>query len=177
MPKKSEKSKETSVKNSKKKTANYKRKKENMTEEEKKEWDELYKYVHDKVMKYDSNQRLSSAMCVRLKGLRKGKFMDNRNTEDYANYPFEAIRAAFVVSMSKINSAFTNTTFKNEMHKLNYACKIAEPEINNVYERMKRMKRSMDATKYMDTATMLHEDGATYTNKTDKTLKSLDNLW
>ena len=56
-----------------------------MTEAEKKEWDELYEYVKKQILFYDDNQNLSSYICTKLKGIRTGKFIENRNIKDQAS--------------------------------------------------------------------------------------------
>ena len=52
-----------------------------MTDEELKQWDELYCYVRDEVLKYDevSGKKFPKEMILRLKGLHEGKFMANNN--------------------------------------------------------------------------------------------------
>lgn len=149
---------------------------EKMTEQEKKEWDSLYFYVHDKVMRYDEKTKLSQQMCLRLKGLRKGKMIQNKNIADKAEYPYNVIEKAFVISMPEINRAFSKASFNNEMHKLNMACKIAEKNINDVYERIKMRKLSDSMMEHIDTSAMSHS-GASYKRKTKNTLKSLEDLW
>lgn len=156
---------------------------ETYTDQEKKEWDDLFQYVRKNVMHYsdveDENgvkQTLSTNMVWRLKGMRTGKFMEDRSVDDIAKYPFSIIQIAFMVSMPKIESAFHNATFDNEMHKFNLACKIAEEQLNDVYERMKKKKRMEEAEENFD-ASMILYDGASYTKKTEETQDSLKDLW
>ena len=57
-----------------------------MTSVEKEQWDKLYQYVKNEILLYDSSQSIPSSLVLRLKGLTKGKYMENRNTEDKADY-------------------------------------------------------------------------------------------
>ena len=59
-----------------------------MSEQEKKDWIELYEYVKERIMGYDFSQKLSKKMILRLRGLQNGKYLDNKNIEDSAYYSF-----------------------------------------------------------------------------------------
>lgn len=52
-----------------------------MTDVEKQEWDELYRYVKKEILFYDDNQSLSSFICTKLKGIRTGKFIENKKNQ------------------------------------------------------------------------------------------------
>ena len=59
-----------------------------MSKEEREDWIELYEYVKKNIMQYDFSQKLSKKMILRLRGLQKGKFLDNKNIKDESNYSF-----------------------------------------------------------------------------------------
>ena len=118
-----------------------KKKKKRMTLQEQEAWDELYQYVRKNVMGYDENQSLSTTMALRLKGLLTNKFIENYSIEDTANYSYEVILNTFKYCMPEINNRLRNNNFKDEMHKFNYALKIVEPKINDVYIKMKNNKK------------------------------------
>ena len=65
-----------------------------MTDEEKK-FQELCAYVKSDIMKYDSNQKLSKNMILRLRGLKDGKYMANKNIPSLANYSYDIILLTF----------------------------------------------------------------------------------
>lgn len=115
-----------------------KKTKEKMTKEEKEDWKALYEYVHTNVLGYDKNQSLSRSQVLRLKGLKNNKFMANNNVEDTANYSFKVILYAFQSCKPAIQNAIDRVNFKDEMHKFNYILKIVEPQLNDVYTRMKK---------------------------------------
>lgn len=108
-----------------------------MTEKDKVEWDELYKYVKN-LLKYDDAQALPSYIILRLKGLTQAKFIANNKIKSNAQYPFKIILLTFKYCNNEINRALSQKSFKDENHKLNYILKIVEHNINNVYLKYKK---------------------------------------
>ena len=136
-----------------------------MTEVEKKEWSELYNYVKKEILFYDDNQNIPQNICRKLKGIRTGKFIENRLIENQAEYPY------------RILAALSGKTFESEMQKVNYICAIVKNNINDVYEMVKRKERNDEKVENMDTEILTHK-AAHYQTKT-KELKNdkLKNLW
>ena len=149
--------------------------KKKLTEEEKIAWDNLYQYVKSNIMGYDQNQALSTTMVLRLKGLLSGKFIENNNSEDKANYSYEVILNTFKFCSFDIENAFRSKSFKDELHKFNYALAIVEKNINTVYMRMKNIEKSEDKIKEIDT-TVATYNGIQYKSKQTKKDKFSD-LW
>lgn len=147
-----------------------------MTQQEKKEWDELYEFVRSKVLMYDENQSLSREMVLRLKGLLNNKFIENKNIEDSANYSYRTIINTFKFCLPDIQRGLSSNSFKDEKHKFNYILKIVESNINTVYTRMKNAEKSVKKIESMDMKTATHT-GAAYQTKTEKTSKKLNDLW
>lgn len=112
-----------------------------MTKQEKEEWETLYEYVHTNVLGYDRNQSLTRSQVLRLKGLRTNKFIENNNIKDTANYSFKVILYAFQSCNPAIQDALRRVNFKDESHKFNYILKIVEPQLNEIYVRMKKRDR------------------------------------
>ena len=110
--------------------------KKKMSEKEKIAWESLYYYVKN-LLGYDENQALSSTMVLRLKGLLTNKFIENGNIASTANYSYEVILNTFKFCSVDIQKAFRTNTFKDEMHRFNFALKIVEKNINTVYIKMK----------------------------------------
>lgn len=108
-----------------------------MSEQEIEQWNNLYEYVRQNIMKYDKNQSLSHTTVLRLKGLATNKFIETRNVDDTANYSYEVILNTFKFCCLKIKKVLENKSFEDESHKINYILKIVEPNINTVYQRMK----------------------------------------
>lgn len=147
-----------------------------MTKQEKKDWDELYDFVKQKVLMYDENQSLSRTMVLRLKGLLSNKFIENGNIEDSANYSYRTILNTFKFCIVDIQRGLRSNSFSDEMHKFNYVLKIVESNINTVYVRMQQAEKSKDKTEKMDTTVATHT-GASYQRKTKDVSHKFDDLW
>ena len=148
-----------------------------MTEEEKRDWDELYSYVKTNIMGYDKNQSLSSNMVLRLKGLLTNKFMENKNIESTANYSYRTILNTFKYCSPDINKALRTNKFTDEQHKFNYVLKVVEKNINTVYMKMKNVEKAKEEAENMTLDTVNHV-GAEYQKKTKETTnKLLNDLW
>lgn len=148
--------------------------KKKMTEKEKQDWENLYYYVKN-MMGYDENQALSNTMVLRLKGLLTNKFMENNNIESTANYSYETILNTFKFCSPDIKRAFRTNSFKDEMHKFNYALKIVEKNINTVYVKMKNAQRAKEEAKNMTVEISSHT-GAEFKPREKKKDKFTD-LW
>lgn len=151
--------------------------KKKMTEKEKHDWEALYMYVKSNIMGYDENQALSSTMVLRLKGLLSGKFIENGNIKDGANYSYEVILNTFKYCSQSIQKALRTNSWTNESHKFNYVLKIVEGNINTVYMKMKNVAKAKEeaANTTIDTT---NYTGAEYQRKTKETNnKLLNDLW
>lgn len=128
-----------------------------MTEKEKQDWDDLYQYVKNNIMKYDGNQSLSNAMVLRLKGLLTNKFMESKFVEDTANYSYETILMTFKFCSQDIQRVLRTCNFKDEMHKFNTVLKIVEKNINTVYVRMKNVEKAKEEAKNVAIEIPVHD--------------------
>ena len=146
-----------------------------LSEQELQEWDDLYQYVKRNIMGYDENQALPSNMVLRLKGLLSGKFIENNNTKNRANYSYVTILNAFKSCSNTVQNALRTNKFKDEMHKFNYVLKIVEPNINDVYIRMKNVERAKEEAKNTSVEIITHV-GAEYKPK-EKKKDKFSNLW
>lgn len=151
--------------------------KKKMTEKEIQAWNDLYEYVRSTIMGYDKKQALPSTMALRLKGLLKGKFIENYNVEDKADYSYEVILNTFKYCGSDIQRALRTKSFNREMDKFNYVLKIVENSINDVYLKMKSVEKAKEKSEKI-TLNTVNYSGAEYQRKTkDITNKFLDDLW
>lgn len=146
-----------------------------MTDQEKKYWDELYRYVKNNVMGYDDNQALSNTMVLRLKGLLTNKFIENGNIADTANYSYEVVLNTFKYCSPELQKALRTNMFVDEQHKFNYILKIVENNINNVYTRMKNSEKAKEEAKNIMVETPTHT-GAEFKPREKKKDKFAD-LW
>ena len=121
-----------------------------MTSIEKQQWDKLYEYVKKEILMYDDSQSIPSNFVLRLKGLTKGKYMDNKNIEDKASYSYEIVLYTFQICKQSIMNGLANKTFANESNKFNYICKIVENNINDVYLRVNKVKKSEEEIQTLD---------------------------
>jgi hypothetical protein len=118
--------------------------KKHMSKQEMNDFDALYQYVRCNVMGYDQNQSLSKNMVLRLKGLSKNKFMENRNIADTANYSYQTILNTFKYCHLDIQRGLRNNSFKDENHKFNFVLKIVEGNLNTVYLKMKDTEKAKE---------------------------------
>ncbi len=146
-----------------------------LKEKEKQDWEALYYYVKDNIMGYDQGQALSQKMCLRLKGLLTNKFMENHNTKDTASYSYEMILNTFKFCSSDIKKAFRTNRFSDEMHRFNYALKIVEGNINDIYIRMRNAERAREEAKNM-TIEVIDHIGAEFKPRKKKKDRFSD-LW
>lgn len=148
-----------------------------MTEAEKVQWDNLYQYVKKEILMYDDTQAIPSNLVLRLKGLSKGKYIENKKQKDKADYSYEVILYAFKISKPVIMSATSGKNFDTEMQRFNYICKIVENNINDVYIRLKNARSRVKKTQNVDTG-VFENKGSEYNKKTvDITNPKLNDLW
>lgn len=112
-------------------------KRKKMSEEEKRDWDKLYFYVHDVIMGYDEKTALDRYFVLRLKGLTEGKFIANNRTKLYGEYTFKEILATFIYCKSEIVKGLTFNDFKDNQHKINYIMFLVELQLNMIRERIR----------------------------------------
>ena len=136
--------------------------KKKMSEEEKKDWDELYSYVKE-LMGYDDKTSLSRTEVLKLKGLTRGQFIANNNQQESAEYSFYEILITFKICKFDIIRGFRSNSFKSNGHKFNYMIKIVESNLSTVRERLKSKKQ---AEQKMESVEVNMIEGATYKRKT-----------
>ena len=147
-----------------------------MTEQEIKEWNELYKYIRKEIFEYN-NEKLPKYMILRLKGLKEGKFIANKKIKSMANYEYNHILYTFKINKMKIKQIIKSDNYKNEQHKFNTIMIIIENEINDVVNRLKQTIKAEERLKNMELNNIRHE-GAKYKNKTGKKInEELAKLW
>lgn len=148
-----------------------------MTAVEKIQWDNLYQYVRSEILMYDKSQIIPPNLVLRLKGLRYGKYIENKAQEDRADYSYEIILYAFQISKPAIMNAMQSKTFESEMQKFNYICKIVESNINDVYIRLNKTKTSIEKTESVDTGVFEYEGGSYIQKTTEIKNPKLEDLW
>lgn len=148
-----------------------------MTEKEKEQFGELYRYVKTEVMNYDSKQSLPSSFVLGLKGLATGKVVENKRQKDRANYGYDIVLLAFKLSKNKISYAIRTKDFKSEQQKFHYIRKIVEDELNNAYLLNKRYEEEKSKVDQINIRNLANNQNANYIKKTTKVNDKLKDLW
>ena len=148
-----------------------------MTEKEKEQFGELYRYVKTEVMNYDSKQSLPSSFVLGLKGLATGKVVENKRQKDRANYGYDIVLLAFKLSKNKISYAIRTKDFKSEQQKFHYIRKIVEDELNNAYLLNKRYEEEKSKVDQINISNLANNQNANYIKKTTKVNDKLIDLW
>lgn len=148
-----------------------------MTEKEKEQFGELYRYVKTEVMNYDSKQSLPSSFVLGLKGLATGKVVENKRQKDKANYGYDIVLLAFKLSKNKISYAIRTKDFKSEQQKFHYIRKIVEDELNNAYLLNKRYEEEKSKVDQINISNLANNQNANYIKKTTKVNDKLKDLW
>lgn len=148
-----------------------------MTEKEKEQFGELYRYVKTEVMNYDSKQSLPSSFVLGLKGLATGKVVENKRQKDRANYGYDIVLLAFKLSKNKISYAIRTKDFKSEQQKFHYIRKIVEDELNNAYLLNKRYEEEKSKVDQINISNLANSQNANYIKKTTKVNDKLKDLW
>lgn len=111
--------------------------------EEQQQWNDLYEYVKNEILKYDEKMKLPRLLVLRLKGLKNGKFIANKNTTALGDYTFNIILMTFKINKFDIINALANKNkFKDESHMINYMMAIVESKLNDTVERIKKAEKS-----------------------------------
>ena len=142
--------------------------KKKMSEEEKKQWDELYSYVKE-LMGYDCKTSLSRTEVLKLKGLTRGQFIANNNQQELAEYSFYEILVTFKICKFDIIRGFRSNSFKTNGHKFNYMIKIVEGNLSTVRERLKQRQQ---AEQKIESIEVTEESTIKYVNKNKKKRKN-----
>lgn len=148
-----------------------------MTEKEKEQFGELYRYVKTEVMNYDTKQSLPSSFVLGLKGLATGKVVENKRQKDRANYGYDIVLLAFKLSKNKISYAIRTKDFKSEQQKFHYIRKIVEDELNNAYLLNKRYEEEKSKVDQINISNLANNQNANYIKKTTKVNDKLKDLW
>lgn len=148
-----------------------------MTEQEIKDWDELYQYVKIDVLGY-IDKKVPNSLALRLKGLNEGKYMVNNKSACKAKYSFKQILTTFKLYKFEITNGFKNNEkiFKDEGHKINYMMVIIEKKINDVVDKMNRIDKAKIQGAKVEVNT--NEEKAEYKPRTKEiTNDRLNDLW
>lgn len=143
-----------------------------------KEWIELCEYVKKEILKYDDNMKFPTYLALKLQGLKKGQHIANNNIKTEACYDDYTLLCTFKICKNRILDYLEKNEIKikDEKHRINLIIKIVEPEINDVYIRLKQAKKREE--KIADTSFENHySKGAIYTKKTHDVSEKMKKLF
>lgn len=101
-----------------------------MSKKQKEEFVELCDYIKNNILQYGDNLAFPKQMALRLKGMAAGKHIARK--DDRMLYTYKMILFAFKKEERNLLNYIAKTTFKNEQHKINGICLIAERNLNDI---------------------------------------------
>ena len=112
-----------------------------MSEEEKRDWNELCEYVKKEILRYGDDTKFPRFLALRLKGLANGQYIVNNNQKLQGKYTFYEIKITFMYCKQDILYGFSKNVFEDENHKISYMMKIVENSLNTIRERLRSKQR------------------------------------
>lgn len=147
-----------------------------MSEEEKK-FKELCEYVKREIMGYDENQKLSKHMCLRLRGMKDGKFIANKTTPSMAHYSYDIILLTFkYIKHHGLDNILLTKKFSSEEHKFNYIMVIVSNNINTVYNKVKKIREEQNRSDNIKVVELPNYKNK-YESNSKKVNKDLEKFW
>ena len=147
-----------------------------MSEEEKK-FKELCEYVKKEIMGYDENQKLSKHMCLRLRGMKDGKFIANKTTPSMAHYSYDIILLTFkYIKHHGLDNLLIGKKFNSEEHKFNYIMVIISNNINTVYNKVKKIREEQNRSDNIKVVELPNYKNK-YESTPKKVNKNLEKFW
>ena len=134
-----------------------------MSEEEKKDWNELCEYVKKEILKYGDDTKFPRFLALRLKGLANGQYIVNNNQKLQGKYTFYEIKITFMYCKQDILYGFSKNVFEDENHKISYMMKIVENSLNTIRERLRSKQRQEERIEQIKVNT--EESNIKYVNK------------
>lgn len=139
------------------------------------DWRKLLGYIKKNIMKLPESCAIPRTMVLKIDGLSKGEYISNSKIEPVATYQYEDILSAFKIAEQKMRN---KTNFKSSEHRLNYAIKIVE---NNINEIVKERIRKSENERKIEELNMSHQlnERADYipSPKLNTKSKIINSLW
>ena len=131
------------------------------------QWIELCEYVKKEILEYDDNMKFPQYLALRLQGVKRGEHIANNTHTANAHYDDYTILCTFKLCKQRIVAYLHNNEqkIKDERHKINLIMKMIEPEINDVYLRLQRVKKSQTKSEKIMCDNQCNKS-AKYTKKT-----------
>lgn len=157
-----------------------------MKEQERKDFDELYRYVRT-LIGYDSDTPLPSKYVLRLKGIQVGKFMENYSIQapgsdnEYGgngNIQSNIILKCVKLYKNDIENGWRRNGIEEYEHKFYYLCKVVENHLQDVIDLERRLEKANE--KLQEPVPDNQTEEIQYTpqkNKTTITPSYVEELW
>lgn len=171
-----------------------KQKRRHLTEKEKKDFAELWKYMKN-LLGYDDNVPLPNFFALRLKGIQVGKYVENysikavgsEDSEGSGGYiGFDIMLSTLKLYRSDIENGYRRNGITDVNYKFNYACKVMESHLQDVLDMMKKAEKDKnriddetDNDGNNDDFIPMNYDSVEYKNRNNKPKHNplLDELW
>lgn len=149
----------------------------NKTENE--QWSDLYEYIKYEILGYTKDMQLPKFMIYRLRGLKEGKFMSNKNTPANASYSYYEMLLTFKACRLDIQRyTEQKLAFADEQHRFNYIMVIIENNINDIVLKLQNSKQQLERVESIDVSAVKREINTEYKRKSKDIKNSrLDGLW
>jgi hypothetical protein len=135
---------------------------------DKEDWNKLYEYVKHEIFRYGDDMKLSRYCVQRLQGLRFGKFMNQRKTNEKVIYSYKVILITFKYKKNDIVNYIDITEFKDERHLINTVMKIVEGSLNDVVKKLKSRIETKKETQKVEIIIKNQDEKASYKKKKEK---------
>ena len=142
-----------------------------------KDWIELCEYVKREILEYDDNMMFPKHLAFKLQGIKRGQHIANNNMQKKAHYDDYTLLCTFKICKKKIIDYLhkNENKIKDENHKINLIIKMIEPEINDVYLRIKAAQKTVERVeeKSFDNQVNEHAEYARKTKDVNEKMKEL----
>ena len=160
------------------------KKSEKSTNSEQKIWEDIFSYIKRNIFNYTEEQKLSKFLVMRVKGLAYGQHYLRKPTKNHPEpikqiYSAEAVYWTLVSCTPTILKTFNNA--KDENHKVNLLCYIAEQHINEISDRCKNLRKNAEKVEELQTHNLENTSNTlcykTKTRKKNPLIEEFDTLW
>lgn len=148
-----------------------------LSDEEYKKWRELDLWIRKNIMGYDDNQGLNKEMALILMGMRYRQRIGNNTHDKWCNYSFSTILNTYKACSLIIKKGMQGKHFKNDMHKFNYAAKIVESKLSEVYAREQYAKQAREEAERKEAEETQITSTPKYKPKKRKDKEKFSDLW
>lgn len=85
---------------------------------------------------------LTREITLSIRGLRRGKYIDNNKVEDVVNIPYGVILVTFKICKPKIDKAIVSKSFQSYISQWRYIYKIIRSNIPDIYKKYLKQKNA-----------------------------------